>query len=343
MIEIVLSIGLPASGKSTYARKLVAESNGSWIQVNKDELREMLHISIWDKQKEKVTVAMRNAIIEQALMMDKNIIVSDTNFQKEHFKDICLIAQQFNKDITVKEKYFPVELDEAIRRNEERIKNGYRTTVTESVIRNTYDRYVRGKKIEERKETFFGGERRSIMEQSGTKNENGSEKCNSESEVSNKKDRTLAIICDLDGTLALVGDRSFYNAENCHEVDTINTPVLETVKALYNEGYQIIFCSGREDKYEGSTRKFINKYWSQKVERVTGNYKSEEIEEVLPYQLFMRKTGDMRKDSIVKKEIYQEHIEPNYEVLLCLDDRQQVVRGWRDLGLVCFQVAPGMF
>ena len=38
-----------------------------------------------------------------------------------------------------------------------------------------------------------------------------------------------------------------------------------------------------------------------------------------------------------------EHIEPFYDVLCVLDDRDQVVRMWRHRGLTCLQVAPGNF
>jgi hypothetical protein len=57
----------------------------------------------------------------------------------------------------------------------------------------------------------------------------------------------------------------------------------------------------------------------------------------------MRRAGDRRKDWVVKSELYREHIEPRYDVLLVLDDRDQVVRAWRGLGLTVFQVAEGDF
>lgn len=60
--------------------------------------------------------------------------------------------------------------------------------------------------------------------------------------------------------------------------------------------------------------------------------------------LFMREAGDMRKDSIIKREIYDREIKGKYNVLFILDDRNQVVDLWRrDLGLTCLQVAYGNF
>lgn len=52
-----------------------------------------------------------------------------------------------------------------------------------------------------------------------------------------------------------------------------------------------------------------------------------------PDDLFMRVTGDMRRDSIVKREILFRHITPKYRVIGALDDRPQVVRLWHSLGI----------
>jgi hypothetical protein len=57
----------------------------------------------------------------------------------------------------------------------------------------------------------------------------------------------------------------------------------------------------------------------------------------------MRPENDMRKDSVVKSELFWEHVAPNYNVQFVLDDRDQVVDFWRSIGLVCWQVAPGDF
>lgn len=58
---------------------------------------------------------------------------------------------------------------------------------------------------------------------------------------------------------------------------------------------------------------------------------------------YMRTARDDRKDEVVKCELYDREIKPHFEVLCVLDDRDQVVRMWRAVGLVCLQVAPGDF
>tara|TARA_B100001964_G_scaffold227931_1_gene278463 strand:- start:9 stop:461 length:453 start_codon:yes stop_codon:yes gene_type:complete len=147
-----------------------------------------------------------------------------------------------------------------------------------------------------------------------------------------------AIICDLDGTLALKHDgRSWYDASTS-DLDNPNKPVLALLRFVQEANWhglnteqdcQIIFLSGRQEKDREPTEKFLEKH---RLNR---------------YPLFMRTTDDFRNDTIIKKELYEENIKGNYEILFVLDDRNSekcpVVDMWRELGLACFQVADGNF
>lgn len=57
----------------------------------------------------------------------------------------------------------------------------------------------------------------------------------------------------------------------------------------------------------------------------------------------MRPENDYRKDTIIKREIYEKEILNKFNVLFVLDDRDCVVEQWRDMGLTCLQVAEGDF
>ena len=61
------------------------------------------------------------------------------------------------------------------------------------------------------------------------------------------------------------------------------------------------------------------------------------------FPLLMRTTGDHRPDYIIKQELFDEHIRPYYNVSMAWDDRNQVVRLWREMGIPTFQVADGNF
>lgn len=137
-------------------------------------------------------------------------------------------------------------------------------------------------------------------------------------------------LVDMDGTLALRGDRSPYDWSRVGE-DKPNQPVIEIVQALAAAGHEIIIVSGRMDCCCAQTAQWL-------------------VDNEIPFsQLHMRKTGDLTQDAIVKSEILHavravlaDEGRPD-EQLRVLDDRQQCVDMWRAQGLFCAQVAEGDF
>ena len=120
-----------------------------------------------------------------------------------------------------------------------------------------------------------------------------------------------AVVVDVDGTIALMeGKRTPFEWEKVG-LDSPNTP--------------IIIVSGRDGCCRKETEKWL-------------------VDNEVPVdQFFMRPAGDVRRDSVIKEEIFHRFIEPMYEVELVLDDRNQTVAKWRELGLTCLQVADGDF
>jgi hypothetical protein len=141
----------------------------------------------------------------------------------------------------------------------------------------------------------------------------------------------LAIMVDIDGTLALHGTRSPFDETRVHE-DRPNLAVIACVQALDAAGYKIIYCSGRTEGCRVATEAWLEK-WVVSLLPGTKPWEA----------LHMRPIGDVRKDALVKREIFDREIREQFNVLAVLDDRQQVVDAWRELGLTVFQVAPGDF
>lgn len=139
--------------------------------------------------------------------------------------------------------------------------------------------------------------------------------------------KVKAIICDLDGTLSIFEkvDKTQPHYRNPYDASTCDKDLLNEVVAGIIKDKTVILVSGREGKYRVPTLKFLDNNGI--------NY----------FRLFMRQTGDNRKDSIIKQEIYEKFIKDSYDIEFVLDDRNQVVEMWRSLGLTCLQVADGNF
>jgi predicted kinase len=145
MPTLLMLKGLQASGKSTYAKQLVLESQEhkrKWKRVNKDDLRAMIDNYRWSKSNEKFIVQLRDNIVEAALLADFNVVVDDTNFELRHEEALRKIAEKVEEAIAPRKiafetKFFEVSLQEAIRRDLGRV-----GSVGETVIRATYNKYL---------------------------------------------------------------------------------------------------------------------------------------------------------------------------------------------------------
>jgi len=291
-MKVIITKGIPASGKSTWSKQKVKESKGKWKRITKDYLRYMLDETQFSKEREQFIQKARDSLLETILREGYNAIVDDTNFHPKHEKRIREIAQKYGAEVEV--KWFPIHLDDALRRNERR-----EARVPPKVIHKMYKDYQEA-----------GGPAVIIRDV--------------DEQPSFREGLDAAIVCDLDGTLAIFNHhRGPYDASTCDK-DRPNYAVLE-VLTKFADTHVIILLSGREDKYRTQTKKFL---------------KNNDV----PYDmLLMRKTGDARKDYIVKKELFDNYIREYFNVLFMMDDRDQVVDMWRRMEIPCFQVNYGAF
>jgi predicted kinase len=293
MKTILILRGLPASGKTTYAKNILAENPHAWKRLNKDELRAMLDNSAHSYPNEKFVANVRDMMLVEALKAGKHVVIDDTNLSERAISRIKQVIDSYcnetGEKIQIQFKDMETTLEESLERDKTREKK-----VGEAVIMKMYKQHI-------------------------LKDERGPHY--------QEQDDTLppVIICDIDGTLAIINDRSPFDASKC-EQDLINTPIAEIVKTYHQLGVKIILMSGRDENFRSPTTNWLS-------------YNK------IPYdELFMRKAGDQRKDSIVKKELFEAEIRGKYFVKFVLDDRNQVVDLWRlDLGLPCLQVNYGDF
>ena len=297
MPTLTMTKGLPASGKSTWAKLEVARSKGKTKRINKDDLRDMIDAGTWSKENEKNILKVRDKLIQHYLSNGFNVIVDDTNLHPKHEETLAEIAENNQAAFEIK-SFLDVPLLECIRRDLQRDKS-----VGERTIRTMYNTFIRKKgHVAQYKPPVYN------------------------------EDLPTCIIVDIDGTLAHMDGRSPYDYSKVH-TDIPDPVVRDFVNTEYQKGRDgigipeiyVLVVSGREDSCAEVTQKWLKD------------------NNIFYDELFMRASGDLREDSIIKREIYEKYIKPRYNVKYVLDDRDRVVKMWRELGLKVLQVAPGDF
>lgn len=105
--QLIMLRGLPASGKSTWAKEQIAKGDGKIKRVNKDDLRAMVDGGKWSKQREKHILSLRNSHIIDALFDGYSVIVDDTNFSPSHESKLRHMAEELEVEFVIKEFYVP--------------------------------------------------------------------------------------------------------------------------------------------------------------------------------------------------------------------------------------------
>ncbi len=288
-LKIILTKGLPASGKTTWAKEFV-KNNPDFVNVCKDDIRNMLGPNI----KENQVLEIRDSTIKMYLSRNKSVVVSDTNLNPIHIATAQALADEFRAELEVNDSFLSVSMFECIKRDSTRPNK-----VGAGVIRQMYTQYLKPKT--------------EILPLN--------------------PDLRNCYIFDIDGTLAVMGDRSPYDwkrvgIDQPHQfVVDIYKVLLQSKKDNPDQRIEIFIFSGRDSSCRSETLEWLEKHG------VT-DFKA----------LYMRQTDDIRADTVIKKELYQTHIQLEYNVLGIFDDRDSVVQMWRlDLGLPCFQVNYGDF
>tara|TARA_R110002153_G_scaffold62147_2_gene167234 strand:+ start:1080 stop:1730 length:651 start_codon:yes stop_codon:yes gene_type:complete len=150
------------------------------------------------------------------------------------------------------------------------------------------------------------------------------------------------VIFDIDGTLADITHRvHLAQAKKFNEFfdamvdDVPNGPIVALLNGILNTGsldtyLQVIYCTGRPEKYRSVTQSFINDIqgYSRDCPLLMRPNKQRSVPD---YEI---KQGML--DGILN------HVSKE-NILYAVDDRQQVVDMWRSNGITCLQCAVGNF
>lgn len=291
--KVIITKGLPGSGKSTWAKEQVLKGKGRVKRVNKDDLRALIDADApYSSANERFILKCQEKIIAAAIRGNHHIIVDNTNLNPIHEIAIRKLAGPMVK-VEVKD-FTDVSPEECIRRDSKREK-----PVGAAVINKMAKQWRDWKDVD--CQVAF--------------DEPVQYKFNPE--------LPYAIIVDIDGTLAHVTGRSYYDYSKVL-TDAID-PIVQLLVQTMAASHHIIIVSGRDALCYEDTSAWLK------------------LHEIPFEMLIMRADDDKRHDYIVKKELYETHIEGRFNVRFVLDDRNQVVDQWRALGLKCLQVADGDF
>lgn len=306
-VELHIYRGIQGSGKTTLAKTLALLDNGR--VVGRDHIRRLMgYNGLGTRKQEEEVTSIQTRLIHEGLRSGQNVHVDDMNLKAIYVKRLMGIAEYFKARV-VWHDLARVPLETCLERNAQRSPD---QVVNKQVVINNYNRFVKPlnggtfptPKVPEFDTKYLPFEK--YVPPQGVSRD--------------------VVLIDIDGTVALHDGIRGHHDYSKVWMDAPNYPVIKAVRAMIADGYKPVFVSGRPDSCRQDTRLWINRH-------VT----------TAPYDLFMRRTGDGRPDFLIKYEIFDKEIRNTYNVVAAFDDRDQVVRMYREIGITVLQVAEGNF
>lgn len=234
MPTLHITRGLPASGKTTWARAWAAEDRESRVRVNRDELRQMLDDGTFIKGvTEQRVLAVRDEAIVRLLGSGYDVVCDDTNLPQWNARALARLARKAGAGLEVHD-FTHVPLETCLERDAARAE-----PIGEERIRGLHLRFLAGRKLP-----------LPLPEE-----EPSTELVPYEARPGTPK----AVLVDIDGTTALISGRSPYDHTRVHQ-DLPNAPVIAVIRAMHAAGHRVVFLSGRSDKCRKETETWLKKH-----------------------------------------------------------------------------------
>lgn len=310
MPELKILRGLPASGKSRWATHWRAESLEGRATVSRDGFREMLSGTRGLNDFEQLITKMVEHSVRTLLKSGTDVAYDATNLRHREVRKWITLAEELGADWEVVD-FTDVPIGQVHEQNDYRLWNDFENHVPDAVIIDKYERFVKGQKKPEKWEPLATAGDLSV------------------DPYVPDESKPLAVIVDIDGTVAKMNGRSPYDYSQVG-TDLSNKPILDYIEGLITwfGGIEVILVSGRPETCRAETEAWLDR-------------------QIVPWdRLLMRSEQehlDGVRDDKVKLRLFNEHIRHNYNVHSVLDDRQRVVDMWRSLGLTVLQVDEGNF
>lgn len=305
------------SGKSTHARmhqeNLLLDDGKQTFIVERDQIRMEILGSYWTGiwEDEKKVTAVQHERIGTLLKLGIDVTSSDTNLRDKDVQTLMELAHKAGAEVKFME-FRDVDVETCIKRDKHRDR-----TVGEDVIRDKYNRFVKGKKLVD-------------LEYKPSKKKNV-EDIDFDAVEPYVKPKTgkKTILLDIDGTVANhEGVRSPYDTSKYRE-DTVHEDVRDVIWALWSSNFDIVVFSGRHEDFREDLEWWLDNNGFPPIKKI-----------------IMRERADIR-DDFEKLYLFEKYVrnDETMAVHSVFDDRNRVVfNTWRRaLGLRCFHVQDGDF
>jgi len=219
MTELIVTIGLPGSGKSTWADEFI-KNNPNYFNVNRDDIRLMLQgrgrYNKFTKTREDVVTEVQLSTARSAIKNGKSVIISDTNLNPAIVKQWEQFAK--DRDVDFHKKLF-TDTPMGVCLDRDRLRE---FPVGSNVITGMFERY---------QDIYW---------------------------PTPKYDASLpdAYIFDIDGTVAHMHNRRAYQWDKVKD-DLPKQDVIQIINTLEEAGNVMIACSGRDGICEQDTRDWL--------------------------------------------------------------------------------------
>lgn len=312
--KLTITVGLPGSGKTTEASLILHNEGRDKVElVSRDDLRHLLFRSegVLSGDQENRITKVQKQIVKDGLRAGKHVVVHDLNLREKYRNDWAQIALDYDAEFKILD-LTQVPLGVCIERNVLRKSRGERH-VPKDVIYSMAQKFKDTLKADQSKPyklypSAAWGERLNNRP------------------VEYIPELPDAIIVDLDGTVFdCEGIRSPYDETKYH-LDKPKQWVIDRVRDhAYKLGHKVIFVSGRHEDGREISEMMLNKHVK------------------VPIEGFFMRYERGTEDSIIKLNLFNQHIRGKYNIVAVYDDRNRVVQMWRSLGLLVLQVAEGDF
>lgn len=301
--KLILTRGIPGSGKSTWAKAWVAEDPEHRIRLNWDDMRNMMG-PYWVPSREPINKHMLWAGLNMAAYCTRpyDIVIDNMNLNPKDWKQyeewIVTYNQSMNSEETntkyvIEFKDFFIPLEECIRRDAMRP-----NPIGEKTIKDIWRRYKHFIQTSE-VERYVNNLR---LWDSG---------------------KPMCVVIDMDSTVCFNTSKRPWFGDGSTEAminDIPNHGVVELVKA---QEYPVVVCTGRnKDQYKVTIEWLAN-------------------QGITPVDCYMRENGDYRKGVEIKEELMNQILD-KYNVLVVFEDCEPIVQKYREMGLTVLQPNKGL-